>query len=75
MMVLYTSNSIVLQLSVSYLNYYQYTCMLLYPFICISGLKEVKDGLKQNFRRWTIRPITNNNRIQPIELRNGSRRT
>jgi hypothetical protein len=69
LMVLFASNSIVLQLSVSYLNYYQYLCMLLYPFICVTGLKEVQDILKQQYYRLTGHQ-KNNNRVQPMELRN-----
>ncbi|CAF3421351.1 unnamed protein product [Rotaria sp. Silwood1] len=64
LMVLYAPNPIVLNLSVSYLNYYQYICMLLYPLICLTGLKEAQKPLKQQFYRWAMFR-TNNNRIQP----------
>jgi hypothetical protein len=66
LMVLYAPNSVVLELSVSYLNYYQYVSILLYPFMCIACLKEVQNALKKQFHRWTRHQINNNNRAQPV---------
>ena len=66
LMVLFSSNTLVVQLSVSYLNYYQYVAMLLYPFICLTGLKEVQDAFKEQFSFWK-RPGTQTNQVDPMQ--------
>lgn len=65
LMMLFTSNIVVLTLSVSYLNYYQYTGMLLYPFICLIGLKEVQEALKQQIQ-WLKRQSVKVHQVQPL---------
>ena len=65
LMVLFTSNNLVVKLSVSYLNYYQYLGMLLYPFICLIGLKEIQDSLKEHMQ-WFKRRSMKIHQIQPL---------
>ena len=71
LMVLYAPNDLVIKLSVAYLNYYQYFGMLMYPFTCLIGLKEVQESLKEDIR-WLLRRPLKTNRVQQIQTINGS---
>ncbi len=58
-----------LELGIAILSYVQYVSCLLCPFMCLIGLPEIRDSIKQMFKRTNnVQPLTQNRTAFIIHL-------